>query len=62
MELFGTTDYQCRCPECESLMTPFRDSDGQKAYACVECGRVINNEKFFVPVTPPVSASHAVQW
>lgn len=62
MERFPTTDYQFRCPECESLMTPFRDHDGSKAYACVECGRVVNNEKFIIPPAFPASARRACQW
>lgn len=62
MESFGTTDYQCRCPNCECLMTPFRDSDGHKAYACVECGRVINNEEFFLPLTCTRTTGSPLEW
>lgn len=62
MEPFGMTDYQCRCPNCEYLMTPFRDGDGHKAFGCVECGRVVSNEEFFLPFAFPETASHAVEW
>lgn len=62
MEPFGITDYQCRCPHCEYLMTPFRDLDGHKAFGCCECGHVVDREDIFLQAALPRTASHAVEW
>lgn len=62
MESFTLTDYQCFCPSCGCLMTPFHDLDGHKAYGCVECGRVVDNEDFFLNLPLPETASRNAAW
>lgn len=62
MESFTRTDYQCTCPVCGTIMTPFRDLDGHTAYGCKECGRVIENETYFLNLPLPATTAHAVAW
>lgn len=64
MESFGTTDYQCRCPNCENLMTPFHERDGSISYGCVECGRVMSQEKYAISMAfiLPRTAEPALLW
>ncbi len=64
MENFRITDYQCVCPGCGRLMNPFHDIDGTIAYGCAECGKVIENEEFFLNLPLPKSCSnnHEMVW